>query len=86
MFNSKLKKEVEELKLKIKRLEKDYETRLWKLENPFKYKIGDKYSKDEIVSNVEFKIYSDDYFDVVYRGYNYTILNTKTKKIKTINI
>lgn len=73
MFNSKLKKQIEEL-----------EVRLWQLENPAEYKVGDKVAKVWIVTKV---IFREAYFGFVMyepRGYKYTLTNTKTRETKTI--
>lgn len=95
MFNTKLKKQIKSLedelvKVKEKYTEKckDLEDRTRKLENPPKYKVGDKVGKDYVVNNVKFK---EKYWDYTPAGcsytpahWSYTLTNIKTGETKTI--
>lgn len=105
MFNSKLKKQIEELEdglsklndklnSRTKEIEKTYdltkelkdkiEDLQWRLNNPPKYKRGDKLEKIWIVSSVIFKESINYYKCFVDCKYQYTITNIKTGETKTI--
>ena len=65
MFNSKKIKELED--------------RIWQLENPCEFKVGDKI-KGCIIIEIKFRPKIVDWYTVWQRDYLITVFNSKTKK------
>ena len=75
MFNSKLKNQIEAL-----------EDRIWQLENPLKYKIGEKvnlilegYTFKGIIVDIEFECYEK---NPIHSCWKISVFDTKDEKIK----
>lgn len=97
MFNKKLKQKIASLEEEILIVKKDIERRVWKLENPPKYKIGDKYKKGYIVNDVILrrrKLLNNNWLPTFLQIHNpnepclyfweYSIVDIKTGKTSTI--
>lgn len=92
MFNTKLKKQIESLEDELELTQKkntELEDRIWKLENPPKYKVGDKISKEWIVVDCIFKekryrMEGIIRYYAIKKEWAYTLINIKTGETKTI--